>query len=84
MGDPTEYESRQVLFRFCNGFTVTATAHLILELILFEIMFGCLYVRVTICIGVYKISYFDVINLHLHIRSKLSYVARQGGAIQSN
>lgn len=35
-----------------------------------DIMFGCLYIGVTTCMDVYKISYFDAINLHPHIRVK--------------
>lgn len=49
-------------------------------LTLFEIMFGCLYVEITTCMSGCKINHFDVINLHPLIRSKLSYLASQGGA----
>jgi hypothetical protein len=40
-------------------------------------MFDCLYVGVTAGMVRYKISYFDIINLHPLIHSKLSYLADQ-------
>jgi hypothetical protein len=43
-------------------------------------MFDCLYVGVTTCISGCKISHFDVIKLHSLIRSKLLYLAGQGGS----
>jgi hypothetical protein len=46
-------------------------------LTLFEIIFGCLYIAVTVCMDGYKISHFDAINLHPVIRSKLSYLTNQ-------
>jgi hypothetical protein len=49
-------------------------------LTLFEIMFGCLYVWVTICMGGCKIRHFDAINMHPPICLKLSYMDGQGGA----
>lgn len=44
-------------------------------LTLFEIIFSCLYMVVT---AECKISYFDDINLHPSIFSKLSYLVGQG------
>jgi hypothetical protein len=49
-------------------------------LILFEIMFDCLYGKVTACMSGCRISHFDTIKLHLPIRSKLSYLVGQDGA----
>lgn len=41
----------------------------------FKIMFSCLYVRGTTCMGGCKTSHFDAISLHPTIRLKLSYPA---------
>jgi hypothetical protein len=48
-------------------------------LILFEIIFDYLYAGLAACIGGCKINYFDNINLHSPIHSKLLYLTSQNG-----